>query len=202
MPHSLRPPAHPLTRPDAASDSARALEKKPKYKAAQDKALGEVPAACLVTPFVEAASYSNRPVCTALAQGWVTYLTASRAAMEEQVGWWAVGLCDGGMSVLWLQSHPCRSLACLDMPVAPQRKPYCCLVLPHATSPPSAWFTHKPWPHPCCTGICGSGSATAGDAGGCLPGGRELPGGLYRARGGRTGAGHRQRRAPACAGGW
>ncbi len=46
-----------------------------------------MPTACLTTPFVEAASYSNRPVCTALAQAWVAYLTAVRAgAMEEQVG--------------------------------------------------------------------------------------------------------------------
>ncbi|PRW58658.1 HEAT repeat-containing 5B isoform X2 [Chlorella sorokiniana] len=70
---------------DAAKDSCRALEKKPKYKAAQEKALGDVPTACLTTPFVEAASYSNRPVCTALAQAWVAYLTAVRAGgMEEQ----------------------------------------------------------------------------------------------------------------------
>ena len=72
---------------DAARDSCRALEKKPKHKAAQEKALGDVPTACLTTPFVEAASYSNRPVCTALAQAWVAYLAASRAGgMEEQVG--------------------------------------------------------------------------------------------------------------------
>lgn len=46
-----------------------------------------MPTACLTTPFVEAASYSNRPVCTALAQAWVAYLTAVRAGgLEEQVG--------------------------------------------------------------------------------------------------------------------
>ncbi|KAL4431040.1 hypothetical protein ABPG75_006296 [Micractinium tetrahymenae] len=69
---------------DAARDSVRALEKRPKYAAAQDKALADVPTACLTTPFVEAASYSNRASCTALAQAWVTYLAACRGGMEEQ----------------------------------------------------------------------------------------------------------------------
>lgn len=76
-------PHHP---PDAARDSVRALEKKPKSAAAQDRALADVPTACLTTPFVEAASYSNRTSCTALAQAWVAYLTASRPSVEEQVG--------------------------------------------------------------------------------------------------------------------
>ena len=71
---------------DAAKDSVRQLERKPKNKAAQEKALAEVPTACLTTPFVEAASYSNRASCTALAQAWAVFLTASRAGMEEQVG--------------------------------------------------------------------------------------------------------------------
>ncbi len=69
---------------DAASESVRQLEKWPKYAAAQRKALGEVPTACLTAPFVEAASDSNRASCTALAQAWVAYLTASRGGMEEQ----------------------------------------------------------------------------------------------------------------------
>jgi hypothetical protein len=68
---------------DAAQDSVRALEKWPKYVAAQRKALAEVPTACLTAPFVEAASYSNRASCTALAQAWVTYLMASRQGLEE-----------------------------------------------------------------------------------------------------------------------
>lgn len=69
---------------DAARDSVRALVRRPKYVAAQEKALADVPTACLTTPFVEAASYSNRASCTALAQAWVAYLAASRANMEEQ----------------------------------------------------------------------------------------------------------------------
>jgi hypothetical protein len=54
----------------AAADSVRALEKsnKPKQKQAQERALGEVVAQCLVTPFVEACVACNRASCTALAQ--------------------------------------------------------------------------------------------------------------------------------------
>lgn len=74
----------PPSAADTARDSVRALEKRPKYAAAQEKALADVPTACLTTPFVEAASYSNRASCTALAQAWVTYLAACRSGMEEQ----------------------------------------------------------------------------------------------------------------------
>ncbi|KAL4425068.1 hypothetical protein ABPG77_010382 [Micractinium sp. CCAP 211/92] len=69
---------------DAARESVRTLEKRPKYAAAQEKALADVSTACLTTPFVEAASYSTRASCTALAQAWVTYLSACRTGMEEQ----------------------------------------------------------------------------------------------------------------------
>lgn len=102
------PSCPPLCTADAAKDSCRALEKKPKYKAAQEKALGDVPTACLTTPFVEAASYSNRPVCTALAQAWAAYLTATRAGgMEEQVGaGWVLGA--GGLRCCISAEFGCR----------------------------------------------------------------------------------------------
>ena len=84
------PACLPACLSDAAKESVRLLERKPKNKAAQEKALAEVPTACLTAPFVEAASYSNRACCTALAQAWAVFLTASRAGLDEQValaGW-------------------------------------------------------------------------------------------------------------------
>lgn len=69
LPQHASPPAPPpLDLLSAAADSVRALEKKPKAKAAQERALGEVVAQCLVAPFVDASAAGNRAACTALAQ--------------------------------------------------------------------------------------------------------------------------------------
>ena len=172
------PPTLPASAADAAQESARALDKKPKSRAAQERALSEVPTACLTTPFVEAASYSSRATCTALAQAWQAYLAASRANMEEQVGgrW-------GGNTKTHAHARPRAS-----------RSPA------HHVPPPALppLPTSRPTPTP--AGVCGAGAACAGDAGRCLPCLGVLPRGRHRGRRGRAGHGHRQRRAPACTG--
>lgn len=67
----------------AAKDSVAAAGSKPKHHQAQEKALAAVPHQCLSTPFREAVVASNRLVCTAIAQAWVQYLTATRVACGQ-----------------------------------------------------------------------------------------------------------------------